>query len=134
MKNIEENKAFKKAIDKSESFINNKERVSSILKETLKNIKKLKNRTKEFKNNLSVSVNLVKDWTTGDYKEVPKKTIIYLIGAFIYFLMPIDLIPDFIFKFGLLDDVAVLNFVLTSFMDDIENYKKFKENQEKSVS
>ena len=134
MKNIEENKAFKKAIDKSESFINNKERVSSILKETLKNIKKLKNRTKEFKNNLSVSVNLVKDWITGDYKEVPKKTIIYLIGAFIYFLMPIDLIPDFIFKFGLLDDVAVLNFVLTSFMDDIENYKKFKENQEKFIS
>jgi len=40
------------------------------------------------------------------------------------------MIPDFIFKFGLLDDVAVLNFVLTSFIEDIENYKKFKENKE----
>lgn len=134
MKNIEKNKTFKKAIDKSENLINNKERVNSILKETVNKIKKVKNRTKEFKNNLYIGVNLVKDWATGNYKEVPKKTIIYLFGAFIYFLMPIDFIPDFIFKFGLLDDIAVLNFVFTSFVDDIENYKKFKENQKKDIS
>ena len=130
MTNVEENKTFKKAIEKSEDVVDNKKRVNSILEKTVKKLTKVKDKTKEFKDNLSIAISLVKDWITGNYREVPKKTIIYLIGAFIYFLMPIDMIPDFIFKFGLLDDVAVLNFVLTSFIDDIENYKKFKENKE----
>ena len=120
----------KKAIEKSEDVVDNKKRVNSILEKTVKKLTKVKDKTKEFKDNLSIAISLVKDWITGNYREVPKKTIIYLIGAFIYFLMPIDMIPDFIFKFGLLDDVAVLNFVLTSFIEDIENYKKFKENKE----
>lgn len=128
MKKVEENKTFKKALKKGENVIDNKERVNSILEKTIKKLAKVKDKTKEFKDNLGVALSLVKDWVTGNYKEVPKKTIIYLIGAFIYFLMPIDMIPDFIFKFGLLDDVAVLNFVLSSFIDDIEKYKKFKSN------
>ena len=130
MKNVEENKTFKKAIEKSENVVDNKKRVDSILEKTMKKLTKVKDRTKEFKDNLSVAVSLVKDWLKGNYKEVPKKTIIYLIGAFIYFLMPIDMIPDFIFKFGLLDDIAVLNFVLGAFIEDIENYKKFKEKNQ----
>lgn len=136
MKNVEDNKSFKKVLEKSENIVENKPRVNSILEKATKKLVKVKDKTKEFKDNLGVVIYLVKDWLTGNYTEIPNKTIIYILGAILYFLMPIDMIPDFIFKFGLLDDVAVLNFVLSSFVEDIEKYKEYRElkkqNEEKS--
>jgi uncharacterized membrane protein YkvA (DUF1232 family) len=127
MKNLKENKNFKKALENTENIIEDKNRVDSILQKAIKKLTNVKNKSKEFKDNLGVAISLVKDWTMGNYKEVPKRTIMYLIAALIYFIMPIDIIPDFIFKFGFLDDIAVLNFVLSSFVEDIENYKNYKE-------
>jgi uncharacterized membrane protein YkvA (DUF1232 family) len=127
MKNLKENKNFKKALENTENIIEDKNRVDSILQKSIKKLTNVKNKSKEFKDNLGVAISLVKDWTMGNYKEVPKRTIMYIIAALIYFIMPIDIIPDFIFKFGFLDDIAVLNFVLSSFVEDIENYKNYKE-------
>ena len=131
MKNVKDNKSFKKVLEKSEDIVENESRVNSILEKATKKLIKVKDKTKEFKDNLGVIIYIVKDWITGNYTEVPKKTIIYILGAIIYFLMPIDMIPDFIFKFGFLDDVAVLNFVLSSFVEDIEKYKEYREKNKK---
>ena len=54
---------------------------------------------------------LVKAWVKGEYKEVPRKTILWAVLAILYFLSPLDAFPD-ILPGGYLDDIAVITFIL----------------------
>lgn len=69
-----------------------------------------------------LSVNVVRDrfqtlgrmvlaYARGHYRAVPVKTMVSIVAAVLYFLNPIDLIPDALFGLGLADDLAVLTWV-----------------------
>jgi uncharacterized membrane protein YkvA (DUF1232 family) len=68
---------------------------------------------------------MAKDWITGKYKEIPTSSIIAILGGIIYFLSPIDIIPDFIPIIGYLDDIFVLNLVIDQVRKDIDKYKEW---------
>ena len=80
--------------------------------------------------NVPEFIDFVKCYIKKEYCEVPIKTIIAIISALIYFVSPIDAIPDVFLFFGLTDDIAVLAFCLKAFTDDFEKYKKWKEEQD----
>lgn len=69
---------------------------------------------------------MIKDYWSGDYREVPWKTIAAAAGALLYVWMPLDLIPDFIPLVGLLDDAGVIAACLTLVNDDLVVYEKWK--------
>ena len=52
-------------------------------------------------------------------------SIIAILGGIIYFLSPIDIIPDFIPIIGYLDDIFVLNLVIDQVRKDIDKYKEW---------
>lgn len=90
--------------------------------------KKLKdgNLVKEEKNKLTSLILLIKDYISGDYKDISKKTIIYIIGAVLYFLNPLDLIPDMILAIGFIDDLSILSFVYKKVSNEISQYQDWK--------
>ena len=60
---------------------------------------------------LTALIRLTRAYFSKQYIDVPWQTIVLAIAALIYFVSPIDLIPDFIPVVGYLDDVAVISFV-----------------------
>ena len=74
-------------------------------------------------------IEFIKSYIKKEYSEVPVKSIIAIISAILYFVSPIDAIPDVFLVLGLTDDIAILAFCLKAFSDDFEKYKKWKENQ-----
>lgn len=50
---------------------------------------------------------------------VSPKAKLKLIMVISYFITPLDLIPDFLFSVGFLDDIVVTSYVLKSLLDDI---------------
>ncbi len=48
----------------------------------------------------------------GEYRAISPKALISVVAGLMYFLSPIDAIPDFIPVFGMLDDIAVLAWVM----------------------
>jgi ADP-ribosyl-[dinitrogen reductase] hydrolase len=122
-------KIFKKNLKDAEKAIGNEKRGLSLLEKAVKKISSSKTKGKEVKDDFIIAIELVKDWTMGNYNEVPKKTILYIMSSIIYFITPFDAVPDFILHFGLLDDFTVISFVLSSFKVDIDNYKKYKKNK-----
>ena len=52
-------------------------------------------------------------------------SVILLIAAVIYFLMPIDAIPDVIPVVGFMDDIAVIGFVIASVRGEIEKFRQW---------
>lgn len=70
---------------------------------------------------------MVSDYAKGNYKEVPFATMVGIVVALVYFLSPIDFIPDIIPIAGQLDDAAVILFAINAAHNDIAEYKEWKE-------
>ena len=69
---------------------------------------------------------MIKDYRSGQYKEVPWYTIAVAAAAILYFLTPLDFIPDWIPIGGYIDDAAVLAFCINALRDDLRKYCGFK--------
>ena len=76
--------------------------------------------------------NLLKDYWNGDYREIPWGILASIVAALLYVLSPIDLVPDIIPLFGLADDAVVVALCMKYIHDDLEKYKKFKEEQRRA--
>lgn len=70
-------------------------------------------------------IQMIWDVLSGKYKEVPMGTIIGVVACIIYFVSPIDVIPDVVPVAGQLDDVAVVTWAVKSCHDDIVKYKRW---------
>lgn len=75
---------------------------------------------------LQLLFGLLKDTINGSYKDIPKGSIVVIITGILYFLSPIDLIPDFIPFIGFSDDAFVLGLVFKQVKSDLDKYKKWK--------
>jgi len=76
---------------------------------------------------------LVIDYKKGVYRDIPYNSIAAIVFALLYFLSPIDIIPDYIPIIGYLDDIAVLELCLKFVNSDLENYIQFKRNQSENA-
>lgn len=80
----------------------------------------------KFIGDLKILFSLVNDYRKGDYREIPWTSIAAIVGALLYVFSPIDLIPDFIPVFGLLDDAAVVALCLKAIDGDLQRYAEWK--------
>ncbi|HLO42778.1 MAG TPA: YkvA family protein [Leadbetterella sp.] len=73
---------------------------------------------------------MLKFYATGDYRNIDLKNVVIIITAFVYFLSPVDLIPDFIPMLGFADDVALVTFVFNSISEEIEKFETWLLNRD----
>ena len=78
---------------------------------------------------LILLASLLRDWVTGRYRTVPWGTLLTITGARVYFLMPLDAIPDPIVALGLMDDVAVISRTLKLTRTDLDRYQQWRNEQ-----
>ena len=76
---------------------------------------------------------LLKDRMAGQYTEMPWSVIAALVGALLYVLSPLDVIPDFIPVAGFLDDAAVFAAALAFAGRDLEKYRAWKREREGTI-
>ena len=69
---------------------------------------------------------MLKDYHSGAYRDIPWRFIAAAGFAVFYLLNPFDVIPDVLPVIGYVDDAAVFGLVLSSFKSEIEKYKKSK--------
>ena len=72
-------------------------------------------------------ISLVKAFIEKKYLEIPIGSVIAIVGALIYFLSPVDLIPDLLPAIGLVDDAAVLTLAFKLVHDDVAEYKAWRD-------
>ena len=79
-----------------------------------------------FKDDLQTLICLFRDWSKGKYTNVPTRTIVLVVAALLYFLSPLDTIPDFLGGIGFTDDATVVLFVLNALKNEIQNYRDWR--------
>lgn len=75
-------------------------------------------------------IRLLSAWARGRYRVVPLRTLVALTAALLYFLMPLDAVPDFILALGLLDDMAIIARVLQVFRQDLAAFRAWEGSQD----
>jgi uncharacterized membrane protein YkvA (DUF1232 family) len=70
---------------------------------------------------------LLRDWALRRYPEVPWATLVTLAGVLVYFLMPLDAIPDAIVGLGLIDDLALLGRSRRWIGADLDAYRHWRQ-------
>ncbi len=78
---------------------------------------------KKYWNDACEVFHLLKDRASGTYTDTPWKTIAALVGALVYVLSPLDLIPDFLPVIGFVDDASVFGLALKPAKGALDKYR-----------
>lgn len=70
---------------------------------------------------------MIANTVSGKYNDLPWQTLVMIVGGLLYFIAPLDALPDFIPVAGLLDDATILIWLGKCFREDLENYKNWEQ-------
>jgi uncharacterized membrane protein YkvA (DUF1232 family) len=110
----------------AEKYSNNKEEAEGLLTKAAKKADKNQLTLKGMWSKLQLLFQLLKSWTKGEYKEIPYRTLVTVFAGLIYFVSPIDIVPDFLMGLGLLDDAAVIAFIVKQVDKDLVKFSEWK--------
>lgn len=80
----------------------------------------------KYVSDIFIMCDCVMDYIKGNYKEIPIRSIVTILGAIIYLVSPADIIPDVLPGVGHIDDAGLIAFVLKAVHDDLNDYKAWK--------
>ena len=120
--------ALESGYAQSEALLNDKDELDDFLYRLEQKINDMPFVGKKF-SMIPVMISLVKNYVQVKYTTIPYGTILAVLSALIYFLAPIDIVPDFIPLAGYLDDMAVLGLCMNMVSIDIETYEKWRQDQ-----
>lgn len=130
MQNIDQHQA-EKALQKETARVSPDD-LSRVLETQDKIEKKVSHssRLKRFMGDIRVMFAMLGDYWRGDYRAVPWLSIAAIAGALLYVLNPLDMIPDIIFMFGLMDDATVMAACLAMVQQDLEAYQAWRSKRD----
>jgi uncharacterized membrane protein YkvA (DUF1232 family) len=117
---------FGQARRRAEEYAADPKKVSGLLDDAERKAERNRDRLEKILDGLQSLFRLIGAWLRGRYRIVPWRTIVLSIAAVIYFVNPLDVVPDFLPIFGFLDDAGVLAFVLQSVRKDIDRFLEWE--------
>ena len=120
---------FESARKRAEEYAADPKKVSNLLEDAQRKAERNRDRMSEALEGLQSLCRLISAWLRGKYTVVPWRTIVLSIAGLIYFVNPLDFIPDLLPMFGFLDDAGVLAFVLQSIRKDIDRFLDWEKTQ-----
>tara|TARA_A100000164_G_scaffold260114_1_gene232099 strand:- start:605 stop:1000 length:396 start_codon:yes stop_codon:yes gene_type:complete len=125
--------SIKEYISKAKKIINDDEKLKKLIEDVLKKLKEIssdKKTSAKLNDSLRLFIRIINAYTSKEYTYVPWKTICLIVAGLIYFIYPVDLIPDFIPVSGLIDDIALIAWIYESIQEDIDNFLEWEKSLE----
>ena len=123
--------SIKEYISKAKKIINDDEKLKKLIEDVLKKLKEIssdKKTSAKLNDSLRLFIRIINAYTTKEYTYVPWKTICLIVAGLIYFIYPVDLIPEFIPVSGLIDDIALIAWIYESIQEDIDNFLEWEKS------
>ncbi|WP_263260953.1 DUF1232 domain-containing protein [Pseudomonas sp. RIT-PI-S] len=69
----------------------------------------------------------------GEYRAISPKAVLSIVAGLLYFVSPIDAIPDWLLGVGMLDDIAVLGWVMKMLQGELDAFRAWRSRQAPEV-
>ncbi|GGG46007.1 hypothetical protein GCM10011378_22780 [Hymenobacter glacieicola] len=135
--NIASSPLFKKFVGKAEEYIKKPTRMKQLLNDAYQKASEkndVGSIAHEAWDTLQTLFRLIRTSVSGEYTGLPTTTVIAAVAVTIYFLSPIDVIPDFIPVLGLLDDVALVAWFSTTIKEEMDKFLEWERTRPSLVS
>jgi uncharacterized membrane protein YkvA (DUF1232 family) len=80
-------------------------------------------------NDVKASLRLLVAWTRRSYRQVSGSALLLLVAALLYFVTPIDIIPDTLGALGFVDDVAVIQTAVNTVRDELDAFRDWEDTR-----
>ncbi len=120
----------KKIFKEAKKTINDEKKLSQIVSKAIAKLKNLAANSpewKELQSKVRVLIKMMKSQVSGEYKAFSTSSLLLVVFALLYFITPIDAIPDFIPGIGLMDDASILLLIYKRLSKDIDAYLAWRE-------
>ncbi len=128
---ISETWLYKTFLKVAKRLINKPLSILRLLKKVAAHIQRydsIREFTRDAKEHLLVLVRMVNAYANGKYRAISFTGIIGTLAALLYFVAPLDFIPDFLI-FGLVDDVALIMWIYANYKSEIDAFLSWEDEQ-----
>jgi uncharacterized membrane protein YkvA (DUF1232 family) len=120
---------FKKAQGKAGSYARNTQRLAELLRAVTEKSSRLQGEAgtdPSFLDQVGTLIRMLWAFKRGEYKVIPWRSLLLIITALLYFVSPLDFIPDLLPIVGLTDDIALIFWVVKSLKEDIMHFRAWE--------
>ena len=134
MKESKLKKSFKRFTTAAQQLLTDKSKTLTKVEEGIDKASKNKAKLTAVWDKLQLLFALAKDYANGSYKDISNTSIVAIIGSLLYFISPIDVIPDFILGLGFLDDAFIIGYVFNKVAKELDKYQEWRDKQKGIIS
>lgn len=126
-KELKRNRVFAAALERAKAYATDPKALRALFDEATQKAKSIpKAPFADLWAYLQAMLRLIRAYYHGEYRNVKLANLVLIIGAIIYVLDPLDLIPDWIPGLGFLDDATILAFAVQKTRETLEDFKAWE--------
>jgi uncharacterized membrane protein YkvA (DUF1232 family) len=126
---VRQHKAFNMARNTAAHVLKRRFRVLSLARDAYAKMAGHEPALVKVRSDLSLLIRMARSWARREYRTLPWKSLLYAVAAIVYFVNPVDLIPDALAGLGFLDDVAVITAVVASIRNDLDAFRAWESSR-----
>ena len=128
----DEPKRFQNYLRRADLLVNSRERLRDLATQAAGKLSGIASiRIDTVRDQLNLCIALVRSWMRGEYDGVSRQTIVAVTAALLYFVVPFDLIPDFLLGWGFIDDASVVGYVMAMLAAEMDAFRQWQEQDVK---
>ena len=78
---------------------------------------------------IKTGMRLVQAFARREYRDIAAENLVLIVAALVYFVAPIDLIPDIFLALGLSDDLAILAWTFNRLREELQRFERWELQQ-----
>lgn len=102
-------------------------RLPSLLLAVSRKVRLKQGQLGRLRSDLDLLLDLCSACWRGEYRALSGQALLSIVAGLLYFLVPLDAVPDWLLGVGLLDDLAVLAWVLRTWDAELQAYRVWRE-------
>ena len=115
---------------RADGLVSSKERLKNLATQAVRKLSGTASmRIDRVREELILCIALVRSWMHGEYDGVSRQTIVAVTAALLYFVVPLDVIPDFLIGVGFIDDASVVGYVMTMLAAEMDTFRRWQERE-----